>query len=138
MDLTIGEENTRGRVTPVPLTEMVKNVVEAMAASQGIAPLKFINKKGKTLAHHDWITGVDYDTINDFTETEDIEEQELNEIFKNDPVEVQAGAQVTNPNHGELVEDEEEIQEENQDIEQVIDEMIDELNNEIVRAAKSC
>ena len=65
MDLATGEEITGGKVTPVPLTDTVKDIVEVMAVKQGITELKFINKKGETLAHHDWIVGVDYDTIND-------------------------------------------------------------------------
>ena len=52
-------------MTPVPLTCTVKDIVEAMAIKQGITELKFTKKKGETLEHHDWIVGVDYDTIND-------------------------------------------------------------------------
>ena len=42
-------------MTPMPLTDTVKDIVEAMAVKQGITKLKFTNKKGETLAHHDWI-----------------------------------------------------------------------------------
>ena len=59
-------------LTPTPLTETVKNIVEAMAVSQGITTMKFTNKRGVTLTHHDWIAGVDYDAINDPTKNEDI------------------------------------------------------------------
>ena len=45
----------------MPLTETVKEKVEAMAISQGVIKFKFTNEKGETLAHHDWITGVDCD-----------------------------------------------------------------------------
>ena len=60
MDLTKGLGITRGRITVISLTETVKNKVELMALKQGIKHLKFINKKGVTLKHHDWIAGVDY------------------------------------------------------------------------------
>ena len=65
MDLTTGEEITRGKVTPIPLTYTVKDIVEAMAIKQGLTGLKFTNKKGETLELHNWIVGVDYDTINE-------------------------------------------------------------------------
>jgi hypothetical protein len=126
MDLTTRAENTRGMVTPVPLTETVKKVVEAMVVKQGITSLKFTNKKGQTLEQEDLVAGVDYDTIGDYEETEE-HDDDLAESLREDPV-VQAGAQTTN---GELVKDEEENPE-NQDIELVINEMIDELSNEIL------
>ena len=84
MYLKTGEEITRGRVTPVPLTDTIKEIIEGMAISQGIENIKFTNKKGGILAHHDWITGVDYDAINDPTKNEDIEnntKEQIEEIF---------------------------------------------------------
>ena len=81
MDLKTGEEITRGRVTPVPLTDTVKDIVEAMAVSQGITKMKFTNKKGETLAYHNWIAGVDYDAING--PEENAEELQINENFEN-------------------------------------------------------
>ena len=85
MDLTTGEEFTRDLVTPVPLTDTAKDIVEAMAVSQGITELKITNKNGDTLAHHDWIARVDYDAINDPTENEngieDIEKQQIDNFF---------------------------------------------------------
>jgi Glu-tRNA(Gln) amidotransferase subunit E-like FAD-binding protein len=66
---------------------------------------------------------VDYDAINDPTENEDIEDQQIKEIF---------GIEQTNPRVGTLVENVETYDEENNDIENVIDEMIDELNNEVI------
>ena len=78
MDLTTGEEITWHKVTPVPLTDTVKDIVEAMAVKQGITELKFTTKKGETLAHHAWIVGVDYDTIND-DPTENESDEDINE-----------------------------------------------------------
>ena len=72
MDLKTGEEITRCQVTPVPLTDTIKETFEGMAIRQGIENIKFTNKKGVTLAYHDWIAGVDYDAINDPTKNEDI------------------------------------------------------------------
>ena len=46
MDLTTGEEITRVQVTQLPLTDTVKDIVEAMTVSQGITELKFTNTKG--------------------------------------------------------------------------------------------
>ena len=132
MDLTTGGEITRGKVTPVPLTATVKATAEAMAESQGTKMLKFTNKKGETLAHHDWIAGVNCDTTNDFGETEEIDEQDIDEIFENDPVETQGEAEETNPTNGSLVENEKETQDENVDMEQVINEMTDELTDEVI------
>ena len=130
---------TEGRVTPVPLTDTVKDMVEAMAVSQGITKMKFTNKKGETLAHQDWIAGVDYDAINNPVETEgidgDIEEQHIDKIFEDEPREVEQ----TNLTRGSLVEDVEMIDKttkDNKDMEQVINEMIDELNDEIIPAGE--
>ena len=47
------------------MTDTVKEKVEEMALKQGIEKLKFTNKQGVTLMHHDWIAGVDYDVLND-------------------------------------------------------------------------
>ena len=47
-------------------------MVKAMPVSQGIHELKFTNEHDATLAHHDWITGVDCGAIDN---EEDVEQQ---------------------------------------------------------------
>ena len=130
MDLTTGEEITRGRVAPFPLTDTVKNAVEAVGVNQGMTSLKFTNKKGQTLAHQDWIAGVDCDTImDDSGGTEDTQMQN-DEAHKNDPVEIPVHE--ANPVAGSLVEKEEEAPDADEDMEEVIDKMIDELSDEVI------
>ena len=89
----------------VPMTKLVKEKVEELASKQGITNIKFTNKKGETLATDDWITGVDYDVIGE--EVEPTDEQE--DIEDDKEPEEQVVAQVANPNHGELVEEIEEV-----------------------------
>ena len=55
MDLTTGSLITRGRITTVPMTKLVKEKVEELASKQDITNMKFTNKKGETLATDDWI-----------------------------------------------------------------------------------
>ena len=101
--------------------------------------MKFTNKKGETLTHQDWIAGVDYDSINDPVETEgsneDIEEKHIDEIFENDPREVDQ----TGLTRGSLVENVETVDEatdENEDMEHIINDMINELNDEKIPAGE--
>ena len=55
MDLTTGKQITRqGKVWPCPMTSVVKNQVEALAAEQGMTNVKFTNEKGEMLPHADW------------------------------------------------------------------------------------
>jgi hypothetical protein len=136
MDLKTGREITRGRVTPVPLTDTVKNMVETMAIKEGITSIKFTNKRGVTLTHHDLEPGVDFDTINDHEEIEECEEQEeheeFEEIFENDETPVQSA-------RGSLVGDVEtvdEATEDGQDLELVIDDLIEELEDDILPAGE--
>ena len=63
MDLTTGSRVTRHKIHRAPLMSMVKNQVEASAKVQGMTNMKFTNKKGGTLAHADWIAGVDCDAL---------------------------------------------------------------------------
>ena len=103
--------------------ETIKDIIENMAIKQGIDKIKFTSKTGETLAHHDWIAGVDYDAINDPTEIND------DEINNDDPIEDENedtfGIDQTNPIAETLVENIETYNEENNDIENVIDKMID-------------
>ena len=139
-----------------------------MAIKQGIDKIKFTSKTSETLAHHDWIAGVDYDAINGPTEINDDEinnddpiDDESEDTFNidqtkpiaetlahhdwiagvdydkiNDPVEDKSegtfDVDQTNPIAETLVENVETYNKENNDIENVIDEMIDELNNEVI------
>ena len=45
MNLNTGERIIRGNVTPLPLTNIVKEKVESMAREEGITHIKFTNKK---------------------------------------------------------------------------------------------
>ena len=72
VDLKPGKEIAQGHATLVPLTDTVKRMVKAMPVSQGIQELKFTNEHDATLAHHDWITGVDCGAIDN---EEDVEQQ---------------------------------------------------------------
>ena len=59
MNLSTGLTLMRSRITPIPLTQFVKNAVEALAIKQGHTRLKITNKKGIELGNSDWIAGVD-------------------------------------------------------------------------------
>ena len=61
MNSSTGLPLTRSHIRSVPLTQFVKNAVEALAHEQGHTRLKFTNKKGIKLGNSDWITGVDHD-----------------------------------------------------------------------------
>ena len=97
--------------------------------------MKFTNKQGVTLTQHDWIAGVYFDAMNQPTDKNDPQNDEnelqINKLFENDPIEDNAANENGNPDHGTLVENEEEIE-----IEQVIEEMIDELNNDVIPAGE--
>ena len=114
----------------MPLTDTVKDTVQVMAVKQGITKLKFTNKKGETLARHNWILGVDCDTINDDPHEnendEDIDKQRIDEISENNTAETTGR---TNPTNGILVEN---VEENDEDMGHVIDEMIDALKNEVI------
>ena len=98
-----------------------------------------------TLTHHDWIAGVDYDAINEPTDTDVVDtlqtnenrlqnEPQTDEIFENDLIDDNMEHNNVNPDHGSLVENVEEPEETEMD--QVIDEIIDELNNEVIPAGE--
>ena len=89
MNLSTGKRITRNKITPVPLSEVVKNRVEQMAVDQGITHVKFTNKKGIELPNADWIAGVDYD----------IDYDEINDNDKDDTYEYQQNVDENlNPN----------------------------------------
>jgi hypothetical protein len=139
MDLTTGSRITRDRIHPCPMTLLIQNQVETLAKNQGIINVKFTNKKGETLEHADWIAGVDYDVLG----TEEMEPTD--DDNDEDDVTIENIVQVANPNHGELVEDEEEPEkpEEPDDrpeddlMQETLDEIIDELNTEIIPAGET-
>ena len=53
MNLSTGSPLTRSHVTSTPLTQFVKNTVEALAIEQGHTRLKFTDKKGIKLVNSD-------------------------------------------------------------------------------------
>ena len=53
MNSSTGMTLTHSGIVPTPLTQFVKNAVEAMAIKQGHTCLKFINKKGIKLGNSD-------------------------------------------------------------------------------------
>ena len=61
MNLNTGKTVMRGRLTPAPLTKLVKDKVESMARKQGITAVKFTNKAGFELPNTYWTPGIDYD-----------------------------------------------------------------------------
>ena len=137
MDLTTGKEITWGRVTSVPMTDTVKRRVETMAVKQGITKMKFTNRKGVTLAHHDWIAGVDYDSLKDQEEISrldrEIDDEDIDELFDNDAIVKDQECQITNS----LVEDVETVDkatenDNDDDMQSMLDGIIDELNDEII------
>ena len=74
MDLQTGREVTRGgKITVIPLTDTVKNVVEDMGLKQGFKELKFHKKSGETLPHEDLVPGIDYDVLNEYDDVENEE-----------------------------------------------------------------
>ena len=75
MNLNTGQVITRGKVTPVPMTNEVKKKVEQMAIQQGITAVKFTNDRGVELPNVDWIAGVDYDA-DMYEEIEDMDEED--------------------------------------------------------------
>ena len=77
MNLSTGKRITKNKITPVPLSEVVKNRVEQMVTEQGITHVKFTNKKGIKLPNVDWIAGVDYDI--DYDEINDHDKDDTDE-----------------------------------------------------------
>ena len=77
MDLTTGSDFNRGKVIPTPITDTVKQRVEAIAKRQGIKSLKFEGRYGKQIEEEFYnydidTTGVDStqnksDTVNETT-----------------------------------------------------------------------
>ena len=99
--------------------------------------INFTSKSGETLVHQDLVVGVDFDTINDPTEidkcTEEIYEQEINEIFEDNTMRV---GQTTRNSLVEDVETVDEATEDGEDMQQVIDELIEELEVDILPAGE--
>ena len=119
------------------MTDTVKNMVENMAIKEGITTIKFTSKSGITLAHQDFVAGVDFDTINDPEEiekcTEEIDQEEIDDIFEDDATHVE---QTT---RGLLVEDVETVEEDTEDGEDmqlVINDLIEELEEDILPAGE--
>ena len=75
MNLNSGMRLTTSKVTPIPMTDIVKEKVEEMALKQGINKVKFTNKKGIDLPNADWIAGVDYDKYYDEDDISDDEDE---------------------------------------------------------------
>lgn len=72
MDLQTGRDVIRGRkITVIPLTDAVKNVVESMGTKQGFETLKFQKKSSETLLHEDLVPGCDHNALNDYYDVED-------------------------------------------------------------------
>jgi len=69
-----GKPIAQNKVAPVPMTKLVLNQVKKMAKDQGIAEVKFTNKRGMQLPHSDWLAGVDYD--NDCFEDEQSDDED--------------------------------------------------------------
>ena len=105
MDLTTGFRITRHKIRTVPLTLLVKNKVEELAKTQGITNMKFTNKKGDTLPQADLIAGADYDVLSGEEDQNEENEIENDEEPNEEPI-----IQVVNQTHGELVEEEEEVE----------------------------
>ena len=57
-------ENTRRKVTDIPVNNLVIKVVGNMAADNKITILKFENKSGVLLYPNYWVSGVDYEEKN--------------------------------------------------------------------------
>ena len=74
LDLNSGRETVRdGRMTVLPVTNVVINAVEKLAEKQGIKSLKIQNQNKTIFYPAEWIAGVDYDP-----ETTDEEETDKN------------------------------------------------------------
>ena len=84
MDLQTGREVIRGKkITVIPLTDTVKNVVEDMGIRQGFKELKFQKKSGETLPHEDLVPGQDYNALNKCNDIEGEEKKmmQMERIF---------------------------------------------------------
>ena len=140
IDLAAGMAITRGKCMACPLMETVENKVEAMAVAQGMKEIKFTNKKGVTLMHHDWIAGVDHgalDTTDEFGRPTDNEQTEEDAEIEEEPLEEpdQVTAEtVVDPAHGELVQDSEEPEaaQEDDNLQGLLDDLIDDSNENIL------
>jgi len=78
MDLASGRVITHGRVTKIPITNMIIEVVEKMGYEQGFKKgLKFANRSGTTFPDNDWIAGVEEEENE--TEHENQDETDENE-----------------------------------------------------------
>ena len=139
MDPTTGSRIIRHKIRAAPLTSLVKNRVEALAAAQGMTNVKFTNEKVETLPHADWTTGVDCDMLSG--DEDPIDEQNDENDIEEDEEPAAPVVQAINPTHGELNEEEEEAEEEemvnpaDECTQETLDEMIEELQ-EIVPAGE--
>ena len=71
MDLNSGRLITRRKVTPIPVTPSVIELVNTMGKSQKMPILKFTNRHGIPLLPADWIAGVEYTHENDKSEEDE-------------------------------------------------------------------
>ena len=81
MTLSTGLPLTQSNITAVPLTQFVKNAVEALALKQGYKRLKFTNKKGVELGNLDGIAGVDYDDLYQDEDTDSKDSENKDEEY---------------------------------------------------------
>ena len=79
MDIASGRVITRPRVIEIPITQVVIDAVEKMAAKQGIKTLKMVNRNGKLLPLADHIAGVvaKIDQPEEITEADDDEDEDF-------------------------------------------------------------
>ena len=76
MDLNTGHEISRHSVTEVPITDLVIQHVEQMAAAQGIKSLKILNQNKKNFQPTHWLEGVAPQDADNSDDDEDDDEDE--------------------------------------------------------------
>ena len=73
MNLHTGQVITRNRIWERPLTDLVIQTVEQMAADQGITSLKLTGRNKVPIYPADWIAGVEYDENDEEIEIDDVD-----------------------------------------------------------------
>ena len=77
MDLNSGRVIARGgKITEIPVTNVVIKAVEAMAEKEGFKSLKFKNRHGVVFFDTDWIAGVDCHLGDQDQDDEEVEDQD--------------------------------------------------------------
>ena len=77
--MSIRRTSHPGKVTEIPVTQVIIDAIERMAMKEGFTSLKFKDRNKIVFFNTDWIAGVDYNKVKNKNKEEDNDEDYINE-----------------------------------------------------------